>query len=175
MIPKGTLLVMPTNTGYEDATNPMHTIGPIMGDPPHTRPITTEKTDSSFESKDNTLSTSNVNEIADENNPGPGEKKVGVWEAGTGRMFDPDRWIKDGVFDPHAGPSLPFSLGQRGCFGKNLAVSPLQLTSPAKSDLTPSYPIRLRSVILSTIHFLNSLCGTLTFLVDGTPHVLSCP
>lgn len=146
-----------------------------MGDPPHTRPITTEKTDSSFESKDNTLLTSNVNEIADEKDPGPGEKKVGVWKAGTGRMFDPDRWIKDGIFDPHAGPSLPFSLGQRGCFGKNLAVSPPRLTPHAEPDFTPSYPVRLRSVLLSTVHILNSHYGTLTRLADGTPHVLSCP
>lgn len=30
---------------------------------------------------------------------------------------------KEGEFDPNAGPSLPFSMGLRGCFGKNLAVS----------------------------------------------------
>lgn len=51
-------------------------------------------------------------------------RKVGFWEAGTAFQFNPDRWLsEDGSFNPNAGPMLPFSLGQRGCFGKNLAVS----------------------------------------------------
>ena len=37
-------------------------------------------------------------------------------------IFRPDRWLEDGVFDPDAAYSLPFSLGPRGCFGRSLAV-----------------------------------------------------
>lgn len=54
-------------------------------------------------------------------------RKVGYWAPGTGRLFQPERWLKDGQFDAQAGPSLPFSLGQRACFGKNLAVSHTQI------------------------------------------------
>ncbi len=52
-------------------------------------------------------------------------RKTGYWEAGTGMVFDPDRWMtKEGLFDPLAGPGgYPFGLGPRACFGKNLAVS----------------------------------------------------
>lgn len=51
-------------------------------------------------------------------------RKAGWWAAGTGFKFDPSRWLeRDGSFNPNAGPMLPFSSGQRGCFGKNLGVS----------------------------------------------------
>ena len=50
------------------------------------------------------------------------ERKVGYWESGTASKFDPERWFINGKYDPLAGPSLPFGQGQRGCFGKNLAV-----------------------------------------------------
>ena len=55
------------------------------------------------------------------------ERKHGWWAAGTGLKFEPERWLKDGKFDPNAGPSTPFSMGQRGCFGKNLALFELRL------------------------------------------------
>lgn len=45
------------------------------------------------------------------------------WASVTGTAFDPERWLKDGEFDSGAGPSLPFSVGLRSCFGKKLAVS----------------------------------------------------
>lgn len=52
------------------------------------------------------------------------KRKVGYWAAGTGHVFDPERWLDErGELDLSVGPSLPFSQGQRGCFGKNLAVS----------------------------------------------------
>lgn len=112
MVLKGTLLVMPTSSSYEDASNPMHTLGPITGEAPPLHPLVSDvKHPSSFEDSDD------VSE-------GKGDKIVGQWKAGTGRMFDPERWLKEGIFDANAGPSLPFSLGQRGCFGKSLAVRP---------------------------------------------------
>ena len=49
------------------------------------------------------------------------------WASGTGTAFDPERWLKDGEFDSGAGPSLPFSMGLRSCFGKKLAVSSKRL------------------------------------------------
>lgn len=115
VVPKGTLIVMSTNSHFEDEANPMHTLGPISGELPPLQPVgrigVSEKDEI-------------VNETETETHARKG-KKVGQWKAGTGRMFDPDRWMKDGVFDANAGPSLPFSLGQRGCFGKSLAVSRL--------------------------------------------------
>jgi hypothetical protein len=114
------MIVMTTNTAYEDETNPMHTIGPITGETP------------SSGTKETTTSTRNDQAKDVEGNEG-NEKKTGTWAAGTGRHFDPERWLRpDGSFDANAGPSLPFSLGQRGCFGKSLAVSPLNL--PAASS-----------------------------------------
>lgn len=48
------------------------------------------------------------------------------------RDFWPERWLSkndDGqeVFDIHAGPSLPFGSGPRGCFGQKLAMLQLRL------------------------------------------------
>lgn len=145
MIPKGTLLVMPTNSGYEDAATPMHRVGPITGEAPRLHPIPTEKEFSTMGTGD-----------------GDKEKntKVGQWAAGTGRMFDPDRWIKDGVFDPNAGPSIPFSLGQRGCFGKNLAVS---------TKLKPSHPELLWALLMGSVD------GTTDVLLDPKSGVLLRP
>ena len=37
-------------------------------------------------------------------------------------VFRPDRWLKDGLFDPDAAYSFPFSIGPRACFGRSLAV-----------------------------------------------------
>lgn len=43
--------------------------------------------------------------------------------------FYPERWLRedDGTFDLKAGPSLPFSAGQRGCFGKSMALLSLKV------------------------------------------------
>jgi hypothetical protein len=115
LIPKGTMIVMTTNTHYEDESHPTHTIGPIAGEAPRLYDSVDDKAGGPIEQ------------------PSEGEKysrKTGTWAAGTGRQFDPDRWLReDGSFDPNAGPSLPFSLGQRGCFGKSLAVSHPRLCS----------------------------------------------
>jgi hypothetical protein len=109
------MIVMTTNTAYEDESTPMHTVGPITGEVP------------SSGHKDDTASTTRneeVNDIKKNQGTEENEKKTGTWAAGTGRHFDPERWLRpDGSFDANAGPSLPFSLGQRGCFGKSLAVS----------------------------------------------------
>jgi hypothetical protein len=111
------MIVMTTNTAYEDESTPMHTVGPISGEVP-----------SSGTKGGIAASTTRNEEVNDikEKNQGTeeNEKKTGTWAAGTGRHFDPERWLRpDGSFDANAGPSLPFSLGQRGCFGKSLAVS----------------------------------------------------
>lgn len=42
-------------------------------------------------------------------------------------VFDPSRWIQDGVFDPDAVHMLPFSAGPRGCFGKKVAMLELKI------------------------------------------------
>ncbi|RDA88581.1 hypothetical protein CP532_5853 [Ophiocordyceps camponoti-leonardi (nom. inval.)] len=42
--------------------------------------------------------------------------------------YRPERWLKDGAFDPHAGPSLAFSSGPRQCFGKKQAYLKLRTT-----------------------------------------------
>lgn len=44
-----------------------------------------------------------------------------TWQRKDRRKFDPSRWLTSvsgkEIFDPNAGPSLPFSAGTRGCFG----------------------------------------------------------
>jgi hypothetical protein len=47
------------------------------------------------------------------------------WKGNTLMQFKPERWLDDeGQFDSQVGSqSAPFSGGQRGCFGKALAVS----------------------------------------------------
>jgi hypothetical protein len=108
------MIVMTTNTAYEDDSNPMHTIGPITGEQPGSQSYVNN------EMPPSTTSTEKSQDTTEK------ERKTGTWAAGTGRLFDPERWLRsDGTFDPNAGPSLPFSLGQRGCFGKSLAVSSL--------------------------------------------------
>ncbi|KAJ9113051.1 hypothetical protein QFC22_006147 [Naganishia vaughanmartiniae] len=51
--------------------------------------------------------------------------KDAKWPGATLKSFEPERWLDDqGMFDASVGvQSLPFSAGQRGCFGKALAVS----------------------------------------------------
>ncbi|RDA93724.1 hypothetical protein CP533_0213 [Ophiocordyceps camponoti-saundersi (nom. inval.)] len=42
--------------------------------------------------------------------------------------YRPERWLKDGAFDPQAGPSLAFSSGPRQCFGRKQAYLKLRTT-----------------------------------------------
>ncbi|KAG8698556.1 hypothetical protein FRC09_007176 [Ceratobasidium sp. 395] len=42
-------------------------------------------------------------------------------------VWRPSRWLRaDGSFDGAAGPSYPFGIGQRGCFGQRMAVLQLK-------------------------------------------------
>ncbi|KAK1751535.1 cytochrome P450 [Echria macrotheca] len=52
---------------------------------------------------------------------------TGQWDDGNIGEFRPQRWIKDNQFDPMAGPTLPFGLGPRGCFGKRFALHELKI------------------------------------------------
>lgn len=52
--------------------------------------------------------------------------RVGEWEDNDIGLFKPERWLttdKEGstVFDGNAGPSSPFGMGLRSCFGRRLA------------------------------------------------------
>ncbi|KAH7308513.1 cytochrome P450 [Stachybotrys elegans] len=53
------------------------------------------------------------------------------WDPEGMDQFRPERWLKeeDGeiVFDSTAGPTLPFGLGLRGCFGRRLAYLELRI------------------------------------------------
>lgn len=109
---------MPTVTGLEDETNPVYAV---------------ENT-SEFDSRVRSASLDAVRDAT-------ASRKAGYWKPGTGRSFMPERWLDDqGRFDINAGPSLPFSIGQRSCFGKNLAVSRWQRPpySPAKRSFSSS-------------------------------------
>ncbi|KAK4684370.1 hypothetical protein P7C73_g5809, partial [Tremellales sp. Uapishka_1] len=101
-VPKGSILMFQTVTGLEDLSAPV--------------------------SKTTFTSAKEQAESLDGvRNTGP-QRKTGYWKEGTGKIFDPERWLDaQGRFDSLAGPSLPFSLGQRGCFGKNLALLELRL------------------------------------------------
>lgn len=64
----------------------------------------------------------------------PGKKPyTGLWDNEGIDGFRPERWLKtdpttgEEVFDSAAGPTLAFSLGPRGCFGKKLAMQTLKL------------------------------------------------
>ncbi|WVQ69524.1 uncharacterized protein L199_007744 [Kwoniella botswanensis] len=97
-IPKGTTLAFPTSIGYEDCS-------PVD----HKRPKSPGTESQHTTDHDQ-------------------KRRVGYWDYGTGHIFDPERWLtEDGRFNPIAGPSLPFSLGQRRCFGKNLALLELRV------------------------------------------------
>ncbi|KAJ9110647.1 hypothetical protein QFC19_001476 [Naganishia cerealis] len=65
-----------------------------------------------------------------------GRTSEGKWKGDTLRKFVPERWLDgEGQFDGQVGvQSLPFSAGQRGCFGKALAVLELK-TMLAKINL----------------------------------------
>lgn len=69
--------------------------------------------------------------------------RTGVWDVTDMSVFMPERWLAKGqdgkeVFDSRAGPSIPFGLGPRGCFGKHLFL--------------PTYKPRLRH--FSRLHWL---------------------
>lgn len=63
------------------------------------------------------------------------QQRVPAWRRGSGDLaeFHPERWLKRDVetgeqrFDANSGPSFPFSLGPRGCFGKRLAYMQLRI------------------------------------------------
>lgn len=51
------------------------------------------------------------------------KNRTGTWDSNGIMDWIPDRWLKTDekgqtVFDFHAGPSTPFGLGPRGCFGE---------------------------------------------------------
>lgn len=58
---------------------------------------------------------------------------TGLWDNCSISLFQPERWLTTHPntsvesFDPMAGPSLPFGLGPRGCFGKKLALQALKM------------------------------------------------
>ncbi|KAG8718024.1 hypothetical protein FRC08_006113 [Ceratobasidium sp. 394] len=54
---------------------------------------------------------------------GPLSAQESDWGPGAASWW-PSRWLREnGSFDNAAGPSFPFGLGQRACFGQRLAVS----------------------------------------------------
>lgn len=59
------------------------------------------------------------------------QAKTRTWADEDIGLFRPERWLaeEDGkqVFDGQAGPTMPFSLGIRGCFGRRLAYLELRL------------------------------------------------
>lgn len=60
------------------------------------------------------------------------QRGVKAWDPKTVREFRPERWLAtlgDGTisFDSQAGPSLPFSDGMRGCYGRKLAYLQLKI------------------------------------------------
>ncbi len=56
---------------------------------------------------------------------------VGDWDPADMGEYIPERWLKrDGhadVFNPNAGPQMPFGAGPRGCFGRRLAYLELRI------------------------------------------------
>ncbi|KAK5732049.1 hypothetical protein LTR17_010885 [Elasticomyces elasticus] len=58
--------------------------------------------------------------------------KTSSWNSKDISEFDPERWLTTDAaglvsFDRNAGPALPFAAGNRGCFGKNLALMNLRI------------------------------------------------
>ncbi|KAK1921790.1 cytochrome P450 [Papiliotrema laurentii] len=104
-VPAGTTIIMPTVTGLEDVENPIFSVPGVSASDATAR-----------------------SEALRNDREASATRRVGYWKSGTGRLFQPERWLTtDGQFDINAGPSLPFSLGQRACFGKNLALFELRL------------------------------------------------
>lgn len=60
------------------------------------------------------------------------ERGPRAWDPEDMDKFQPERWLSmteggDETFDSSAGPTLPFGLGLRGCFGRRLAYIELKL------------------------------------------------
>ncbi|TDZ19120.1 Cytochrome P450 monooxygenase TRI13 [Colletotrichum orbiculare MAFF 240422] len=60
------------------------------------------------------------------------ERGIRAWDEDGMDQFRPERWLHsdDGgaeVYDAAAGPTIPFGLGLRGCFGRKLAYMELKL------------------------------------------------
>ncbi|CUA66565.1 Cytochrome P450 1A2 [Rhizoctonia solani] len=54
-------------------------------------------------------------------------KDVSVWGPDA-EEWRPTRWLtQDGLFNRSAGPSIPFGMGQRSCFGQRLAIHQLKM------------------------------------------------
>jgi cytochrome P450 len=143
-IPKGTTVVFTTATGTEDLTNPTAASLSPTAAPPVTDVLIRH-----------------TEALADVRYDSSATRKVGYWAAGTGHLFDPERWMTSkGEFDPYAGPSMPFSLGQRGCFGKNLAVRVPWASSMAKL-ISQMLELRLFMAQLSLAFFFGQVPDTM--------------
>ena len=115
-VPKGTLVMVPTVVGYEDRSTPIFAA-------PESMSSSSSLVSSVDSSDDENVAVHRSESLSSVRGDAP-SRKVGFWASGSGLEFNPDRWLDEkGNFDLNAGPSLPFSSGQRGCFGKNLAVS----------------------------------------------------
>ncbi|KAG8767496.1 hypothetical protein FRC12_006218 [Ceratobasidium sp. 428] len=72
---------------------------------------------------------------------------MGLQESDWGsdaKVWRPSRWLRDdGSFDSSAGPSYPFGLGQRGCFGQRLAVLQLKVFAATLSRAFVFKPLPL--------------------------------
>jgi cytochrome P450 len=58
---------------------------------------------------------------------------IRAWDPTTVSEFQPERWLVESnegalSFDSQAGPTLPFSGGLRGCFGRNHAYLQVKIT-----------------------------------------------
>lgn len=60
------------------------------------------------------------------------DRAIPLWEDGDITAFRPERWIKTNAkgvetFDLHAGPTMQFGGGLRGCFGKKMAYLEMKI------------------------------------------------
>ena len=127
-VPKKTVIIMSTMLQVEDASTPIYKppasfLSKDSGLP--TPPDTPGAHEKAGSSSSKAIDVAALNEHLAPLRSEGASRKCGYWAAGTALKYDPERWIDaNGKFDPNAGPFIPFSMGQRGCFGRNLAVSP---------------------------------------------------